>query len=161
MPRSSPDTQVRSWFFSVQRDMGHSLLVDLAYVGNNGLNEVIINDINQANHAPTTCTANGSSLASHIPRAASPYPGFGSVIGTLPWGYSNYNGLQAKVEKRFSSGLYLLNSFTWSKAIDIAAQAQDGSGNCNNCGNCIPSVQNIYDWQADRGISAYNHPLVN
>ena len=88
-------------------------------------------------------------------------PDFTSVIGTLPWGYSNYNGLQAKVEKRFSSGLYLLNSFTWSKAIDIAAQSLDGGGDCNNCGNGIPSVQNIYDWQADRGISAYNHPFVN
>jgi len=33
--------------------------------------------------------------------------------------------------------------------------------NCNNCGNGIPSVQNVYDWQADRGISAYNHPFVD
>jgi hypothetical protein len=79
----------------------------------------------------------------------------------LPWGTSNYNGLQAKIEKRFSSGLYLLDSFTWSKAIDITGQSLDGGGNCSNCGNSIPSVQNIYNWQADRGISAYNHPLVN
>jgi len=65
------------------------------------------------------------------------------------------------VEERFSQGLYLLNSFTWSKAIDIAAQALDGSGNCDNCGNGIPSVQNIYNWQADRGIADFNHPFVN
>jgi hypothetical protein len=89
------------------------------------------------------------------------YPGFGSIVGTLPWGTSNYNGLQAKVEKRFSEGLYLLESFTWSKAIDIAAQSLDGGGNCDNCGNGIPSVQNIYNWQADRGISAYNHPFID
>ncbi len=163
MPVDSPDTQVRSWFFSVQRDMGHSLLVDLAYVGNSGIHEVFFNDINQA--APQT-TAGGSTpltcqpIATCTERVFS-YPGFGSIIGTLPWGYSNYNGLQAKVEQRFTSGLYLLNSFTWSKAIDIAAQSLDGGGNCNNCANGIPSVQNVYDWQADRGISAYNHPFVD
>jgi hypothetical protein len=158
MPNDSPDAQVRSWFFSVQRDLGHQWMVDLAYVGNAGRNEVIINDINQA--APQA-TANGEiDLQSRRPN-----PNFGSIVGTLPWGTSDYNGLQAKVEKRFSSGLYLLDSFTWSKAIDIASQALDGGGNCggNNqsCGNGIPSVQDINNWKADRGVSAYNRPLVN
>jgi hypothetical protein len=163
MPRNSPDTQVRSWYFSAQREMGHGLLVDVAYVGNSGINEVFFNDINQG--APQT-TAGGSAPLTCQPAATCgervfSYPGFGSIIGTLPWGSSNYNGLQTKVEQRFTSGLYLLNSFTISKAIDIAAQSLDGGGNCDNCGNGIPSVQNIYDWQADRGISAYNHPFVD
>jgi hypothetical protein len=163
MPADSPDTQVRSWFFSVQRDMGRGLLVDLAYVGNSGIHEVFFNDINQAN---PQATLGGSAPLTCMPVATCgervfQYPGFGSIIGTLPWGTSSYNGLQAKVEQRFTSGLYLLNSFTWSKSIDIAAQSLDGGGNCDNCGNGIPSVQNIYNWQADRGISSYNHPLVN
>jgi hypothetical protein len=162
MPRKSPDTQVRSWFFSVQRDLGHSWLVDLAYVGNNGVNEVLLNDINQANvMQPTTCTtANESTCISNF-QSRVPMPNYTSVVGTLPWGYSDYNGLQAKVEKRFSSGLYLLNAFTWSKALDIAPQSEDGSGGCDNCGNFIPSVQNIYNFKADHGISATNRPLLN
>ncbi len=45
---NSPDTQVRSWFFGVQRDLSHNWLVDLSYVGNHGLNEILVNDINQA-----------------------------------------------------------------------------------------------------------------
>jgi hypothetical protein len=172
MPISSPDTQVRSWFVSVQRDLGHSLLVDLAYVGNSGVNEVFFNDINQAEVQPNLTCTNGSTssgcltLQQRIAQGTtngqgSLYPSFGSIIGTLPWGTSNYAGLQVKVEKRFTSGLYVLDSFTWSKAIDIAAQSLDGGGNCDNCGNGLPSVQNIYNWQADRGISAYNHPFVN
>jgi hypothetical protein len=171
MPPDSPDTQVRSWFLSVQRDLGHSLLVDLAYVGNSGIHEVFFNDINQAEVQPNaSCTLTSTSTCLTLPQRiaqgtangqGSLYPSFGSIIGTLPWGTSNYNGLQAKVEKRFTSGLYVLESFTWSKAIDIAAQALDGGGNCDNCGNGLPSVQNIYNWQADRGISAYNHPFVN
>jgi hypothetical protein len=166
MPRKSPDTQVRSWFFSVQRDMGHSWLVDLAYVGNNGINEVLLNDINQANvMQPTTCTtatenSSGSGCITNF-QSRVPMPNYTSVVGTLPWAYSDYNGLQAKVEKRFSTGLYLLNAFTWSKALDIAPQSEDGSGGCDNCGNFIPSVQNIYNYKADHGISATNRPLLN
>lgn len=159
MPANSPDTQVRSWFFGVQRDLTHNWLVDLSYVGNHGLNEIIVNDINQAQtggSAPLNIALGGTPGTERVPYAL-----YYTIAGILPWATSDYNGLQAKVEKRFSQGLYLLESFTWSKAIDIAAQALDGGGNCNNCGNGIPSVQNVYDWQADRGISAYNHPFIN
>jgi len=71
-----------------QRDMGHNLLIDLAYVGNTGVNEVFFNDINQA--APQTTAGGSATLQSRV----FSYPGFGSIIGTLPWGYSHYNGLQ-------------------------------------------------------------------
>jgi hypothetical protein len=154
MPRKSPDAQIRSWFFGVQRDLGHNWMVDASYVGNHGMHEVIINDINQA--SVQTASTGTASLASRRP-----YSGFSSIVGTLPWATSDYDGLQLKVEKRFSYGLYLLNSFTWSKAFDIAGQALDGGGNCSNCGNGIPSVQNVHDWQADRGLSNYNYPLVD
>jgi hypothetical protein len=150
MPKNSPDTQVWNWFFSVQRDLGRNWMVELGYVGNHGLNEVIVNDINQAT------TGGTSTLQSRVPVST-----YGTIAGILPWATSDYNGMQLKVEKRFSQGLYVLESFTWSKAIDYVAQALDGGGNCSNCGNGIPSVQNIYNWQADRGISAYNHPLIN
>jgi hypothetical protein len=159
MPASSPDTQVRSWFLGVQRDLGHDWLVDLSYVGNYALNEIIVNDINQApegGSAPLDLAEGGTPATVRVP-----YPGFYTIAGILPWAYSDYDGLQAKLEKRFSNGLYLLESFTWSKDIDIAPQALDGGGNCDNCGNGIPSVQNIYNINGDRGISAYNHPFVN
>jgi hypothetical protein len=154
MPANSPDTQVRSWFFGVQRDLGRNWMLDLSYVGNNGINEVIINDINQA--SPQATPSGQVSL-----QARRPNQSFGSIVGTLPWGTSDYNGLQAKLEKRFSQGVYLLESFTWSKSIDVAGQALDGCNTCGNSGNGIPSVQNIYNWQADRGISSDNRPLLN
>jgi len=43
---------------------------------------------------------------------------------------SNYNSLTVKVEKRYSRGLTLLSSFTWSHAIEYADEAlfEGGSG---------------------------------
>jgi hypothetical protein len=170
MPTNSPDAQVRSWFFGLQRDLGRDWMLDLSYVGNYRQPRS-----HHQQHQPgcaaiqaraaITATSPAFRMSSppiaSLSRARVPNPNFGSIIGTLPWGTSNYNGLQAKVEKRFSSGLYLLDSFTWSKAIDIAGQALDGGGNCVNCGNGIPSVQNVHNWQGDCGIAASNRPLVN
>ena len=99
-------------------------------MGNHGLNEIIVNDINQAPEGgadPLNLAAEGGVAAAPV---RVPYASFGTIAGILPWATSDYDGLQAKVEKRFSQGLYLLESFTWSKAIDIAAQALDGGGNC-------------------------------
>jgi len=148
MPVNSPDTQVRSWFYQGSAKWATICWSIWAYVGNSGINEVFFNDINQA--APQTTAGGSASLQSRIFQL----PRFWFDYRHPALGYSHYNGLQTKVEQRFTSGLYLLNSFTWSKAIDIAAQSLDGGGNCNNCGNGIPSVQNVYDWQADR---AYPH----
>ncbi|WP_420239658.1 TonB-dependent receptor domain-containing protein [Telmatobacter bradus] len=153
MPKDSPDTQVWNWFFGVQRDLGHNWVVDLSYVGNHGLNEIFINDINQATSPGMNSTTGNLTNV--------PYSAYTTIAGMLPWGTSDYNGLQIKLEKQFSHGLYLLESFTWSKDIDLAAQALDGGSNCSLCANGIPSVQNIYNWQADRGISSYNHPFID
>jgi hypothetical protein len=58
------------------------------------------------------------------------------------------------VEKRYSFGLYFLNSFTWSKAIDNAA------GHLENY-NGDNSRINIYNPQANRALSSYNQPFNN
>ncbi|MGH9620757.1 MAG: hypothetical protein ACRD45_13780, partial [Bryobacteraceae bacterium] len=59
-----------------------------------------------------------------------PYPGAGSVasrrpikgLGTInlsnPMGNSNYNALEAKLERRFANGFSVLVSYTYSKSID-------------------------------------------
>jgi hypothetical protein len=69
--------------------------------------------------------------------------------------FSNYNALQIKFERRFSKGLYILNSFTWSKAIDNVSQVlEEPNGNEGR-------PQNVYDIAADRGLSPYDQPFNN
>lgn len=47
-----------------------------------------------------------------------PYPQWGTINMGLTNGTSNYNGLQAALEKRLSSGVYALASYAWSKCMD-------------------------------------------
>jgi hypothetical protein len=58
---------------------------------------------------------------------------------------SNYNSLTVKVEKRYSRGLTLLSSFTWSHAIEYADEAlfEGGSGRASP-----------YELWRDRGSSS-------
>src|SRR5262249_61136823 len=60
--------------------------------------------------------------------------------------------LQVKLERRFSGGLYLLNSFTWSKAIDNVAGHLEANFGDN-------SRINIRDMRGDRGVANYNQPF--
>jgi hypothetical protein len=84
-----------------------------------------------------------------------PIPGFRTISGVLPAAFSNYNALQVKFERRFSKGLYILNSFTWSKAIDNVSQVlEEPNGNEGR-------PQNVYNLAADRGLSAYDQPFNN
>jgi hypothetical protein len=51
-----------------------------------------------------------------------PFPGFGpGMLLTYNGGWSSYNALTAKVERRFARGLYLLGSYTWQKSQDLGA----------------------------------------
>jgi hypothetical protein len=54
-----------------------------------------------------------------------PYKGYGQ-IAYLDWGgTSNYNSLQASLQRRFSKGLTVGAVYTWSKALTTSASDQD------------------------------------
>jgi hypothetical protein len=147
IPRSAGSGKVDTYYLSVQQQLPAHFTVDVGYVGNNANNLIIINDINQAR---PNAVGENTNVENRRPNLA-----FSSIAATLPYGYSNYNGLQVKLERRSSNGLYFLNSFTWSKALDIASQAFDNS-NGNNT-----AVQDINNVGADYGISNYDRPFDN
>jgi hypothetical protein len=153
-PRETRTSYIQNWQLSVQRELPGNMLLDVAYVGNHALKLLLLADYNQAR--PLT-TAELALPAAQRPSldARRPIAGFRSISATLPAAYSNYHALQVKFERRFSKGLYLLNSFTWSKAIDNASQVLEEPG--GNTG----TPQNVYNIRADRGIGAYDQPFNN
>lgn len=144
---NAPWGSIKTWFISIQRELPKGILLDVAYVGNKADNLATINDLNQAR--PNALNEN-LNIEDRRPNLA-----YSSISGTVANGFSNYHGLQVRVEKRSEAGLYFLNSFTWAKAIDNASQAFDSSN-----GNGT-SFQNIYDIAADKGISNYDRKFNN
>ncbi|MDX2153354.1 MAG: TonB-dependent receptor [Bryobacteraceae bacterium] len=146
IPGDIPTGYTQAWHFTIQRQLAKDLVFDVAYVGTRGTNLMILGDFNQAR--PNGATEN-------LPlQSRRPIQNFGYIQAAFPGGYLNYHALQTKIEKRFGGGLYLLNSFTWSKAIDNASghlEAQNGDN----------SRVNYRDLRNERGVSGYNQPFNN
>jgi hypothetical protein len=110
------------WNVGIQHEIPLGVIVDASYVGKKG-NRIgdSTRDINQP--------ING----------VKPYPLFGPISWNESRGNSIYHGLQTRIEKRTSSGLTLLVSYSWSKLID------DVPSN--------GSVRDAYNLRAERGLA--------
>ena len=115
----------------------------LSYNGNHSLRLPIIADYNQA--APNQP---GGTLT-YQQRA--PIPTFGPITWVDPAGNNHYNGLSARVEHRFTKGLYFLNSFTWGNAMGDSEQALE-----YYAGYFEANPQNIHDLAAEEGPSSFD-----
>jgi hypothetical protein len=146
IPSNYRTPYVQSWHFTVQRQLGQGMLLEAAYVGTHGTKLMILGDYNQARPS-----AIGESLTVDQRR---PIPGFSYIEVAYNGNSSSYNALQTRFEKRYASGLYLLNSFTWSKSIDY------GSGHleANNGDNSRLNLANV---PGERGLSGYDRKFNN
>ena len=148
VPKDLKTPYVQSYFFSIQQQVAKDTVVDVAYIGNKSVALPVFGDYNQANPQPTP-------TSTLLPQARRPNQSFGAITWYDPAGFSNYNAAQVKFEHRASGGLYFLNSFTWSKAIDNSGQSLDTSN-----GNAA-SAQDIRNLRAEKGPSNYDITLAN
>ena len=144
IPGSNRNGYVQSWHFTIQQEFAKNLLLDVAYVGNHSVGLNILSDANQA--LPNQPGQNLPLLSRR------PIQGFTDIEIAYDGGFGSYEGLQVKLEKKNSSGLYFLNSFTWSKAIDNAPGHLENYDGDN-------SRINYYDHALERGLSSYNQPF--
>ncbi|MBM3725676.1 MAG: TonB-dependent receptor [Acidobacteria bacterium] len=147
MPRDTRTSYVMSWFFSVQRQIAANTLLDVAYVGNRSNKLLLFADYNQAR--PNT---NGSNIALQARR---PIASFSDITYAFNGGWANYNSLQVRFERRYGAGFFLLNSFTYSKALDNSAGALE------NPNGAAASPQDFYNLGAEKAVSAYDQTLTN
>ena len=146
IPKDNPDGYVQSYHFNIQQEITPSLMFDIAYVGNRGRRLMIPGDWNQA-----VANQPGQSLSLQARR---PIQNFSAIEVAYGAGVSNYNALQVKLEKRYTNGLCMLNSFTWSKGIDNASGHLEATGGDN-------SRVNIRDLANERGVSGYDQTFNN
>ncbi len=145
-PKDTRTAYVQSWHLSVQRELPWKLLLDVAYVGNNSRKLIILADYNQAR---PNATNENTAL-----QQRRPFSTYSFIQASFNGGWTTYNALQVKLERRFADGFYLLNSFTWSKALDNAAGHLEASFGDNSRGN----IRNLAN---DKGVSNYDQPFNN
>jgi Carboxypeptidase regulatory-like domain/TonB-dependent Receptor Plug Domain len=153
IPKNLPTGYVQSYHLTVQRQFGNSTTFETSYVGAHGVKLQVLADLNQSIANPVTATCNATVSSGCLTLAQRrPIPTFTTIEESLPEGFLSYNALQTKLEHRTGHGLYLLNSFTWSRAIDNASghlDANDGDNSRINLANPI----------GESGPSGYNQPL--
>ena len=146
IPPDNETGNIQSWHVTFQRELGSQFVVDVAYVGNRSRNLMILADFNQARpNLP------GQNVALQARR---PIQGYQFIQAAFDGGRGDYRALQVKVERRYNRGLYLLNSFTWSRARDNASGHLETANGDN-------SRVNFADVEGEFGLSGYNQPLNN
>lgn len=146
-----PDTKwpyIQSWLFSVQRELTRNTVLEVAYNGNHSVHLPIVADYNQA-----LPNALGGTLGVQARR---PIPGYGAITWVDPAGSNNYNGLSIRVEHKYTNGLYLLNSFTWSKALGTSEQSLE-----TYPGYTLANPQNIRNLAGERGPTSFDVKFIN
>jgi hypothetical protein len=136
----------KNWHFSIQQELGKGWIADFGYVGTNAQKLMILGDYNQAR--PNNL---GESLSLQARR---PLQAFGYIQTAFNGGFLDYHAFQNKIERRFAGGLYVLNSFTWSKAIDNASGHLE-TGNGDN------SRVNYRALDQEKGLGGYDQPFNN
>jgi hypothetical protein len=144
MPPDFHSSPVQSWYISVQRELLHNMLLDVAYVGNRAEDLLLFANYNQA--FPNN-SAGTIQLQDRRPNAS-----YSDITYAFNGGRSRYKALQTKFEWRMSRELTVLSSLTLSETKDNGAQSLENSN-----GN-FPAPQDFRDMDADFGLSNYHQP---
>lgn len=113
--------EVYFWNFTVQHQFSSDLALEVGYVGNVGRHLFLSLNENQAIPGPGDLTAREPF-----------YLLYGLTQGIYQYcncDNSNYNSLQAKLQKQFSHGLDFLLTYTWGKAL---GDSEGAGGFANN-----------------------------
>ncbi len=156
--RKSPFYQ--SYSADIQQELPRGFALKIGYVGGHGRNQPLSLSLNQlsdtflpqgntalTNKVPFKYAGTGSwsKANQQLNQSLRPFPQFTAISDSVSVGYSNYNSLDVKVQKRFSQGFTVLFGFTWASNWDNLWGANSTlnpyySGNNNNNG-----PQDIYN----------------
>lgn len=158
----------QQWNFTIQRALPGNSVWEIAYAGNKGTR---LSQTFQFNQLNPSLLSLGDKLLQQV---ANPFYGiipgnlglgtptvqYGNLLRPYPLysgvaavngGYanSNYHALQTRYEKRFSMGLSLLGSYTFSKTF---TDASDGQWNGSN------QIRSFYCRSCEKAVSSYDQP---
>jgi hypothetical protein len=191
---------IQQWNFEIERELPGNMMIDVGYVGNHGTH-LVGEAFQQFNFVPTadvlkyksqlntvvpiTSVYSGQTASalqqiwgsSTLPLSIllEPYPGYGTIQNNVGFeGESTYNGLNVRLQKRYSNGLTFVAAYTYSKLMTNAAVANLASmlvdpihwtraGNIGGRAGSLGIVngggfQNLDNKNADRAVGASDIP---
>jgi hypothetical protein len=116
-------TYTQNWNFTVERQVLKDTRVRVAYVGSKGSHLSGFYDQNAPIYNPNLSLAENRATIGE----RRPIQGFENIYRFIHGLNSNYHALQVSVDKRFSRGISILGSYTWSKSLDLES-VNDGIG---------------------------------
>ena len=131
-----PSPYLQSWNFTIERDLGKGVDLEVGYSGSKGTHLGRKYDINQEIRTPTGTTR--------------PYPGFGDTEYYTFSQNSSYNAGTVTIRKRLEHGLMFRANYTYGKSIDT----NSGLNYAGNGG--YQGAQNSMDLVAERGLSDFD-----
>jgi len=126
---------VESFNFTVQRELPGGFAAQAGYVGTRGIRQQVSQELNWA---PIGTGNTGRVLNQQFGRVA-------STLLQAPFGTANYNSLQTHLSRRFANGLHAQVTYTFSKAIALADEAD------STLAFAIPSA-----FGRDRSVTGYD-----
>ncbi|HVZ83566.1 MAG TPA: TonB-dependent receptor [Terracidiphilus sp.] len=106
-PQEMDHTIMYQYSFAVQHELMRNMSLTVGYAGNK-------TEHNQFNGIAENTPEPGAGNV----QSRRPFPQWGKVSMSRTDGSANYNALQVTLEKRLSSGIYGLVSYSWSKCLD-------------------------------------------
>jgi hypothetical protein len=124
MGRHNKTPYSEQWNFGVQRELANNLMLEVEYVGDGGRHMSLFTNRNDPLPGPGSVGSPGHFRPfQYTDPLAGTYAGgsigFGADSDMENSVSSAYNGLQVKLDKKFSNGLQALVSYTWAHYIDI------------------------------------------
>ncbi len=112
-PVNYPEAIVQEWNLTFERDLGFNTGLQLTYSGNHGSSMGL--QVNLGQLPPNTIGFTAATAAGLLK-----YPLFGEVESATAGGIQNYDALTAALNKRMSSGLQFLASYTFTRNLSDA-----------------------------------------
>jgi hypothetical protein len=146
---SAEDPMLQQWNFDVQYQATSTLLFEASYSGAHGsdLATLFLNE-NQVTFA--------QALAGQNKQANRPFPNInGTVLTIFSTATSDYNALNLKVEKHYSSGLSFLANYSWQKNLETGGSGPDAF--TQEGGTSI--ALDTYNLAGERAVAPINVPM--
>jgi len=128
------------WNLSLQKQVGNNLVTELTYVGTHGHDLPFPVDINQV----------PKEKLAPVDAQLRPFPQYRGIQGSTNNATSNYNALQASIQKRMTHGLSFDANYVWSHFLSD----MDSSGWGSRAGT--QNYQDAYDPHANYGNANFD-----